>query len=501
VGVAVSQFDPATDPGAFAEQVLRQPLWDYQLEIARSTAHTRVVCAGRQIGKSVTLAVVSLFEAATRPNIRILIISAGDDAAKRLLAECSRLAMRSPLLASSVIDDQKNLITLSNGSEIRSVPASEKQIRGWSVDLLIIDEAGFISHELYEDSAEPTTIARPGSRILMVSSPWGGPDHFFRRAWQRGMDHPDEQFQSWHLPSAVSPLISQTRLDAIRETKTVESFEREYLATWTDDQGAFFSELELMNAVADYELTRPEDLEWFLDGRYSASAGVDWGYSNDANAVTLVSPLEDFGLNRGVLGPHYSFFLPWFEYKYKWAYTQFIDRIVEISGFYHLPVIASETNGVGAYPTTMLGDRMREKRRYSPVAPVVTDVRRKQSGFGMIKGLLQTGRLVLPRDPELLKQLRGLEFEQLPGGSMRIAVPERSGHDDVAMSFMQAVSGILPDRAVRPADEFGNPIPIPDDLETVTTALGVVVPKVPRPVSFMRSAFAYPRGSESGEGW
>jgi hypothetical protein len=38
-------------------------------------------------------------------------------------------------------------------------------------------------------------------------------------------------------------------------------------------------------------------------------------------------------------------------------------------------------------------------------------------------------------------------------------------------------------------------------LETVQTGNGLVVPRVPRPVSFMRQAFAYPRGSESGEGW
>ncbi len=69
---------------------------------------------------------------------------------------------------------------------------------------------------------------------------------------------------------------------------------------------------------------------------------------------------------------------------------------------------------------------------------VVTDVRRKQSGFGMIKGLLQTGRLVLPCEPDLLKQLRGLEFETLPSGNQRIAVPDRLGHDDICDALCQA---------------------------------------------------------------
>jgi hypothetical protein len=118
----------------------------------------------------------------------------------------------------------------------------------------------------------------------------------------------------------------------------------------------------------------------------------------------------------------------------------------------------------------------------------------------MIKGLLQSKRLVLPRDPELLKQLRGLEFEQLPGGSMRIAVPDRVGHDDVAMSFMQAVSSIRLDQAVR-AQGFGESKLVPADEEFVQTKSGLWVPVRARPVSFHRDAFMYPRGSEAGEGW
>jgi hypothetical protein len=195
------------------------------------------------------------------------------------------------------------------------------------------------------------------------------------------------------------------------------------------------------------------------------------------------------------------FFVPWYVSGHKWPYTQFIDEIVRTAGFYSMPVIASETNGVGQYPTTMLDEKIRERHGVSAVAPVVTDARRKQSGFGMIKGLLQTRRLVLPRDPELLKQLRSLEIDYTPQGTMRISVPERAGHDDVAMAFMQAVSALAPDRAVRARAEFGVVVPVPDDLETVQTGNGLVVPRVPRPVSFMRQAFAYPRGSESGEGW
>ena len=56
---------------------------------------------------------------------------------------------------------------------------------------------------------------------------------------------------------------------------------------------------------------------------------------------------------------------------------------------------------------------------------------------------MQQGRLGLPRSPELLKQLRSLEFEQLQSGGVRLAVPERAGHDDLAMSLALAATAVM----------------------------------------------------------
>jgi len=489
-----------SDPGAFADRVLGEPMWDYQLDFARSSARFRVVAAGRQVGKSRTLAKVSLHEATTRPNILILVVSAGDEAAKRLLADCVALANASDALRGSIVDDGKSLLTLTNGSTIRSVPASIRQIRGWPVDVLIIDEAGFIDNEIW-DAALPAIISRPGSRVVIASSPWGSSEHWYRALWNRGMDSPDDNYRSWQWSSYDSPLADKALLDELKDARPSEWFAREVLGEFTEESGSYFSERELMDAVADYELCAPDDLEWWMDQRFAAAGGVDWGFSHDANALTLVSVLEDFGKNREILGDKLALFIPWFFYKYRWAYTDFIDYVVKTAGKYFLPVVASEVNGVGQYPTTMLDDKMSEAGFFSAVAPVVTDVRRKQSGFGMIKGLLQSKRLVLPRDPELLKQLRGLEFEQLPGGSLRIAVPDRVGHDDVAMSFMQAVSSIRLDQAVRRSTGFGESKLVPADEEFVETKSGLRVPVKARPVSFHRDAFMYPRGSEAGEGW
>lgn len=479
------------DVETFAERVLGRPLWPHQVELARSSARYRVMCAGRQVGKSTLLAVLALHTAATRRGALVLLVSAGEHASRRLLAEAADLATGSPLLRGSVLDESRSSLTLGNGSRILSVPASQRQIRGWPVDLLILDEAGFIDPDIWR-AAEPAIIARPGSRVILSSSPWGGPDHFFRQLWQRGTTHPDEQVTAWHWPSTVSPLVDAVLLDQIREREPADYFRREYLAEWADEAGAYFTHDEVMGAVASYAMTDPLTVGPRDRHLWSAVGGLDWGVARDANALVCAAVLDpQAGPDRRA-----RVFVPWLRAAYRMPWAEWIAYVADVTARWRVPVIASETNGVGAYPTDDLADRVR--RNGTAVSPVWTDVRRKQAGFGKIKTLLQSDRLVLPRDPELVKQLCSLRFEQLAGGSLRIAVPETAGHDDLAMALLQAIScvqtralGELP--AERRLDR-------PDPDAFVTTTRGAQIPAQPRPADGLRW-FSHPSGAESGEGW
>ncbi|MEH3076193.1 MAG: terminase family protein [Quadrisphaera sp.] len=498
--VGAASDSPALDAGAFALRLLGAPLWDHQLELVRSPARYRVVCAGRQVGKSRSLAVLALFEAATRRGITVLLVSAGEVASLRLLEECAGLASASPLLAGSVVNELRTSLTLSNGSRILSVPASQRQVRGWAVDLLIVDEAAFIDPELWR-AAEPSIIARPGSRVVLCSTPWGGSDHFFKLLWQRGMDAPDEQVQAWHWPSSVSPLVDDVLLEEIRLREAPDYFEREFLAVWTSESGAYFTTAELDSAVADVALVSPEQAAHAEGGPRSLPVvgGVDWGVRRDANAVALVGLLEDFEVNAERLQGGWALWVPYVQARLRWGWDDFIERLLVLSRSFGVQVLASEINGPGDYPTQRLREELRRAGLMPPwVCEVWTDTRRKQAGFGQIKGLLQAGRLVLPREPELLKQLRGLEFEQLSGGGFRLAVPERVGHDDLAMALMQAVSCVAPQALsgpgvrwpgrARPAGEAGS-----------LTGGGLWVPSAALPATGGPTWWRAPRGGARSE--
>src|SRR5438876_12303 len=100
------------DVGAFAEHLVGEPLWPHQLAVATSPARIRCLLAGRQSGKSRTLSIVALHTAFSAPDRHALLVSAGENASRRLLEECSWLCAMSPLLAGSVTDETKAEILL-----------------------------------------------------------------------------------------------------------------------------------------------------------------------------------------------------------------------------------------------------------------------------------------------------------------------------------------------------------------------------------------------------
>lgn len=434
------------DAGVFAQMLLGAPLWDHQLEVVRSPARYRMICAGRQVGKSRLLAVLALHQAYSRPGSTTLLVSAGDAASKRLLEEVASLALASPMLAGSVVDESSQLVVLTNRSTIRAVPASSRQIRGWPVDLLILDEAGFLDPEIWR-SAEPTVIARAGSRIVLSSTPWGAADHFFRVLWNRGMAATpgDELYASWHWPSTTSPLVDAGLLAEIRDREPPGYFAREYLAEWTDAAGAYFTTAELEAAASGDEPVDPASAQ-AVRALGGVVGGVDWGMAHDAHALSVVAGhgVDERSRRR--------YRVVYVEERFATSYEAWIERLAELAGVFALQVLSAETNGVGQMPTQVLARRLWEGLGRDVVAPVSTTARLKEDAFGFVKLLLQQGRLSLPRHPSLLRQLAALEFSTGEAGTMRIAVPERAGHDDVAMSLALAVLSLM-DAELVPAVE------------------------------------------------
>jgi hypothetical protein len=217
-----------TDLATFAHAIER-PLALWQTASLSLDVRTTVVVAPRQSGKSRSLAVVALWWAFRRPEQRVLVISAGEDASRRLLAEAAAVALRSPILSGSIVDENSGLLVLSNGSEIRSVPASERAVRGWSTDLLLVDECAQVDDELLRSAAIPTTAARPDARIVLASSP-GPPEGAFYDYAQSATAGVHVVY--WALADAT--WIAPEVIEQAREQLPTAAFEREYEGQFAD---------------------------------------------------------------------------------------------------------------------------------------------------------------------------------------------------------------------------------------------------------------------------
>ncbi len=103
-----------------------------------------------------------------------------------------------------------------------------------------------------------------------------------------------------------------------------------------------------------------------------------------------------------------------------------------------LAYVSTEQNGVGAMPSQELSHRLGGTRGRRDWLFVATTNRSKTAGYGALLGLLEQSQLVLPRDPDLLRQLAGLRFEQGERGFTRIEAEDPATHDDVADAAMLA---------------------------------------------------------------
>jgi hypothetical protein len=271
-----------------------------------------------------------------------------------------------------------------------------------------------------------------------------------------------------------------------------------YLGEFTDESGAYFAESEIESAAADYKLMSPERARalssWDYERKckerqFTGVGGIDYGFNVDKNVVVILSALEDAGANDRVI--HY---VSWLEGYHRLEFAPFVEQLTDIARSYRVYIYASEVNGVGNAPTQDLRRKVREEGLGTHVQDVWTDHRRKQAGFSLIKSQFQAGTLVIPRHPELMQELRCLNYEMTDAGSVRIAARD-GAHDDYPMALLSAVTATRG----KPNDQSTLGALYPHSV----TSRGTVMPLDPRPREYWTRSFGSALGRERGNepGW
>lgn len=366
------------DVEVFARELLREPLWDHQLALVRSTNRFVCACSGRRAGKSRSLAVKAIHLCLVKDGAKVLIVSAGDDAARELLTTCSEL-MQQPIVEELVEGETTHVIRFKTGSTIRSVPASQKQVRGQEADLLIIDEACFVDEEVISAAKWVISANRDPqdkTQLVMTSTPYGRLDRFFATMYRAGL-RGDLGVASFHWPSTISPLVDDEVLRVFRETSTDREYRAEVLAEWVEDAGSLFP-TDLLDSItvdlADDDLSLPVYV-----------AGVDWGRTYDSCALVGLSRLPDgrYAVTLCVekqTKPHH-----------------FLPLVTEQCRTRSIGTVIPEENGVGGSPADQLAEKIGDLRLRTTALLLTTTQETKAQGFGYLERLFRDGQLVIDR--------------------------------------------------------------------------------------------------------
>lgn len=243
-----------------------------------------ILCTGRQIGKTTSLAIKACKRMLEKSNITIIIVSLTEDQAKLIINMIlSYLEKHNKTkIAKGKKQPTQNKVQLINGSFAlaRPVGNSGDAMRGFTGDVLIIDE-GARFPELAFISAEPTLLST-GGEVWMASTPHGKKGYFWEQynaaIGQEESDIENEMgWKVWHI-NGEETIENRTICPTWTEEKRAKSIKRlrnlrkrwsdlrygqEILAEFMDDLLRFFEEKTIQDACI---LKRPK--EGIMKGEY-----------------------------------------------------------------------------------------------------------------------------------------------------------------------------------------------------------------------------------------
>ncbi|GIU71577.1 MAG: hypothetical protein KatS3mg003_1056 [Candidatus Nitrosocaldaceae archaeon] len=257
--------------------------FDYQRKVIEDKSKRIIVCSGRQVGKSTMISIKAIIFALSHLNSLTLITSPSLRQSLLLLQKikgyCKNIY---PLIEK----DLSQMIEFKNGSRIISLPSGDgSTLRGYSADLVIVDEANFIKSSVITSVLMPM-ISTTNGYLWLISTPYKF-NHIFYQIWDK-----DDTFTKYHFTSYDNPLISKEFLDQQRKVMTNEEFEQEYLGKFVSEEQAIFS-LSLLNRYTIPNLDKEPNILLLDIGGKKDQLGVVEVYEDKGN-FTIVN---SYGLN------------------------------------------------------------------------------------------------------------------------------------------------------------------------------------------------------------
>jgi len=409
------------DPVKFAENLLLFKPYPYQVQFLRDSSPRIVASCGRQVGKTTLTAIKALHYTLSHPSVTVLIVSAGLRQSINLFDKILNfidICLPAKLLCRN---QTRTRIQFRNGSEIIALPCGSEgsTLRGYTSDLVIVDEANFIPRTVIDSVLRPTMITRP-AQMIMISTPWTT-DHPFYEA----LNNPDLGFKSYIWPTRMNPQATPERLELERITIGDLAFDREYNAKFLDNQFAYFSTDLVLNCTKDYEpnndQTQPQP------GNYHI--GVDFAKLQDHSAIAILQKKSESSIHLVYIK----------EFPLNTPYTTVIDHVSRLHQAYHFLGGYVDQNGVGEALYEQI------KKFTTRIKGVNLTVQSKEDILGKLKLAMERKIIAIPgSNKTLLTQITSQQCKLLPSGNLQFTHPT-GAHDDQLWALALANYAIKPE--------------------------------------------------------
>ena len=389
-----------------------------QYAIAESDSQIKVVACGRRWGKSLTARTIAFIIAAAGGRVAWVVPTYKN--AKSTWREAELVAKGLENFGVTINKTEKT-IEFPNGGFVGIYSADNADaLRGDSFHLVVLDEAAFMSEDVFTEVSLPL-IADTGGTLMAIGTPRGR--NWFHALYQDGLPGPnkDPDIQSWHAPTHANPDKRVQKWIKMAKRKMPEdSFRQEVLAEFLETGGAVFKNVD--SVCIGKPLLVP-----LIGHRYVC--GVDLAKLKDFTVFSVFDVItgHQVHVERYQRVPYHK----------QAAYLAALHRI------WHFQTIVVEQNNVG--------EQFIEQCEpfHLPIERFLT---KNDTKGAIIMALVvafekyEENKFVLLDDPIQREEFKIFEQSLTPSGLPKYGAPEHK-HDDHVIAAAVAFSKVRPRKA------------------------------------------------------
>lgn len=379
---------------------------DWQKQVCETKGNL-CVRAGRQVGKSTAISKKAGDYALDNFSKTVMVIASVERQAELLFEKILNYVHSVAPKSIKTGKDRptKHKLQLKNNSTILCLPTGESGygIRGFTIDLLIADEAAFIPEAVW--TAVTPMLAVTKGAIILLSTPHGR-EGYFARCFK------DDNYAKFHISSEECLRIDKQFLEHEKQTMTKREYAQEYLAEFCDDLMQLFPD-SLINSCQ--LLKRPNSTSIKKD----YYLGVDVArMGGDESTFQIIDRLQNKKLQQ-VESIAIS----------KTLTTETTEEILSLNKIYNFRKIYIDDGGIGAAVFDNLLRNENTKRKIVPINNAARSLDRddkkhkkmmKEDLYNNLLSLMEHKEIQLLDDPEIFQSLKSVQYEYGDDGKMKI---------------------------------------------------------------------------------